>query len=178
MFCPKCSQQQVSDEVRFCSRCGFQLQVVAELLKTDGALANYEPQAEENLSLYRRITSQVGTKLIFLSIILIPFETLIGIPFDTAAFLLISVILFIVGFAQTTYALIFGEKTSSEKRRQQPEYLNPAQSQFKLPSTQSEPVPILEIRNRNTSEMIPPPSVTEPTTKLLELNSETNDLKD
>ncbi len=32
MYCPQCSQEQVSEQVRFCSRCGFQLNVVKELL--------------------------------------------------------------------------------------------------------------------------------------------------
>jgi ribosomal protein L37E len=32
MYCPKCSQQQVSEEVRFCSRCGFSLSAVRELI--------------------------------------------------------------------------------------------------------------------------------------------------
>ena len=38
MYCPKCNQQQASDEMRFCSRCGFSLAVVAHLLKHDGKL--------------------------------------------------------------------------------------------------------------------------------------------
>lgn len=38
MFCPRCSQQQVSEEPRFCSRCGFQLHVVKSLLASGGAL--------------------------------------------------------------------------------------------------------------------------------------------
>jgi RecJ-like exonuclease len=32
MFCPKCSQQQIFDNVRFCSRCGFQLNIVKAIL--------------------------------------------------------------------------------------------------------------------------------------------------
>ena len=32
MYCPKCSQIQTEDGLRFCSRCGFQLGVVQELL--------------------------------------------------------------------------------------------------------------------------------------------------
>ena len=32
MYCPKCSQIQTEDGLRFCSRCGFQLGVVKELL--------------------------------------------------------------------------------------------------------------------------------------------------
>lgn len=38
MFCPKCSrQQQRFDNTRFCSRCGFQLNVVKGLLVADDA---------------------------------------------------------------------------------------------------------------------------------------------
>ena len=36
MFCPKCSQQQASKELRFCSRCGFPLAGVTLLLENDG----------------------------------------------------------------------------------------------------------------------------------------------
>lgn len=38
MHCPRCGQQQVSEETKFCSRCGFQLAVVAELLQHGGTL--------------------------------------------------------------------------------------------------------------------------------------------
>jgi hypothetical protein len=36
MFCPRCSQGQVSDDIRFCKSCGFPLIDVAEALKNDG----------------------------------------------------------------------------------------------------------------------------------------------
>jgi uncharacterized membrane protein YvbJ len=38
MHCPRCGQQQLSEETRFCSRCGFQLGIVSELLLHDGWL--------------------------------------------------------------------------------------------------------------------------------------------
>ena len=38
MHCPRCGQQQVSNETKFCSRCGFQLVIVAELLANGGVL--------------------------------------------------------------------------------------------------------------------------------------------
>ncbi len=38
MHCPRCGQLQVSSETKFCSRCGFQLAIVAELLVNGGAL--------------------------------------------------------------------------------------------------------------------------------------------
>jgi hypothetical protein len=38
MHCPRCGQQQISDQTKFCSRCGFQLGLVAELLEHGGFL--------------------------------------------------------------------------------------------------------------------------------------------
>jgi hypothetical protein len=43
MHCPRCGQQQVSDQTKFCSRCGFQLGLVSELLMNGGFL----PQLSE-----------------------------------------------------------------------------------------------------------------------------------
>ena len=38
MHCPRCGQQQVSNETKFCSRCGFQMALVSELLANNGFL--------------------------------------------------------------------------------------------------------------------------------------------
>jgi hypothetical protein len=38
MHCPRCGQQQISDQTKFCSRCGFQLGLVSELLMNGGFL--------------------------------------------------------------------------------------------------------------------------------------------
>ena len=38
MHCPSCGQQQVSLETKFCSRCGFPLGVVSEVLAHGGFL--------------------------------------------------------------------------------------------------------------------------------------------
>lgn len=32
MYCPQCSQQQATGEMRFCSRCGFPLKIVSQLV--------------------------------------------------------------------------------------------------------------------------------------------------
>lgn len=37
MYCPKCRHQQATDNVRYCSRCGFQLDHVRELLASEDA---------------------------------------------------------------------------------------------------------------------------------------------
>jgi hypothetical protein len=38
MHCPRCGQQQVSEEIKFCSRCGFPLGLVSELISHGGFL--------------------------------------------------------------------------------------------------------------------------------------------
>ncbi len=38
MHCPRCGQQQVSSETKFCNRCGLPLHFVAEILANDGTL--------------------------------------------------------------------------------------------------------------------------------------------
>ena len=43
MYCPRCGQQQVSAELRFCSRCGLPLSLVSEVVANEGSL----PQLEE-----------------------------------------------------------------------------------------------------------------------------------
>ena len=36
MFCPQCGHQQLSNEMRFCSRCGLSLGLATDLLPTSG----------------------------------------------------------------------------------------------------------------------------------------------
>lgn len=38
MFCPRCGQQQVSEEIKFCSRCGLPLGLTAEIVARGGDL--------------------------------------------------------------------------------------------------------------------------------------------
>lgn len=38
MHCPRCGQQQLSEDTRFCSRCGFPLGLVSEILAHGGVL--------------------------------------------------------------------------------------------------------------------------------------------
>ncbi len=44
MYCPKCSQQQVSEDLRYCSRCGFPLTGVALVLNNDGLIPQLAAQ--------------------------------------------------------------------------------------------------------------------------------------
>ncbi len=63
MFCPKCSQQQVNDETRFCSRCGFELNVVKALLSSGSNLPSAETRKPDRSLRKRDMT--IGAFLMF-----------------------------------------------------------------------------------------------------------------
>lgn len=179
MYCPKCSQQQVSEDVRFCSRCGFQMHVVAHLLETNGALAGFEMEPTEKISLYKRITSSAGAKVMFISIVIAIFVFFLALISNTPQLLALPFFLFVIGAAMIIYKLLFGEKSqvSTEENYYKPKNLSRAESPNELPPMQSIPIDAYESPRRKTGKLRqPPPSVTEPTTKLLEPDGKTNEL--
>lgn len=174
MYCPKCNQQQASDEMRFCSRCGFPLTVVAHLLAHDGVLVlsggNQKKKAHSSRS---KIISEsayltlVSWSVAFAATFLINY----GGPLEVAAkiaavnfFLLgmVGLIRFLYGFflvADSTDAQL--QDGSSERS------LLDQTARRALPPQQSPAVSDYSPR-ANTKEMVPQPSVTENTTRLLD----------
>ena len=73
MFCPKCSQEQVSDETRFCSRCGFQLNVVKALLAEDSLPQSTEIQKPDRSLRKRDVT--IGAALMFFAAFIVAVMT-------------------------------------------------------------------------------------------------------
>src|SRR2546423_8465367 len=65
MFCPRCGQQQASEEVRFCSRCGLQLDALTEFVESGGRLASRD--ASEDLPALT--ARQRGTRMAFLILV-------------------------------------------------------------------------------------------------------------
>lgn len=195
MHCPQCGQQQASNEQRFCSRCGFPLGGVMELLANGGVTPEYQPPSETPRRLSpRRKGVQQGVALIFLAAVLTPLfavlNSYLGFPELFAS--LTAVIGFIGGAMRVIYALLFeeaGPKTpkvvylnANQQQQpvispyQQPPAAAPAPRPFAdvprarpLPPQQSMPAP--NWRRPDTAELINnPPSVTENTTKLLGKN--------
>jgi hypothetical protein len=166
MFCPRCNQQQLSNDVRFCSRCGFPLQVVAELLSNDGILVTNQMETKESAPLIKRKGLRVGAKIIFLSVFLTVPAFFLAVLVDSPFPLLIAVIPFLIGLAQILYVFLFGETIIPIKEAQKISELNAGEPYFSLPESKSIQTPIYS-EPLNTNEIVEPPSVTEPTTKLL-----------
>lgn len=54
MHCPSCGQQQVSNETKFCSRCGMPLGVVSEVLAYGGYLPQLAELNQKKKSIFSR----------------------------------------------------------------------------------------------------------------------------
>lgn len=177
MFCPKCSQQQVSDEMRFCSRCGFSLTAVRELV--DGSNALLESTVNTQSQKVSRSPKSVrrGAWLILASVLAtLPLGLLIAVDDDFAVFLLLPFLCFIVGLAHILYGVFVADRRAAraEEIRQNIAALTAGQSSAaaQLPPSRVAPVGNFTPRRTETAEMIQPPSVTENTTRLLEEESD------
>jgi hypothetical protein len=182
MHCPQCGQQQVSGELRFCSRCGFPLGGVSELLATGGNLPTHEVETGKRTRSPRYEGIRQGVILFFLGAVIVPLLAIIN-SFQVNGGMLdilvpISAVLFFVGgFVRILYAAIFedGAPTVYTQPTALP-YVPPVPSSqlgvggvrgTALPPAQSSPVPAWRQRH-NTAEIVHQPSVTEHTTRLLD----------
>jgi hypothetical protein len=173
MYCPKCSQQQISDEMRFCSRCGFSLAAVRDLI--DGSNEAVELTGKTQSEKVARSPKSVrrGAWLILASVIgTIPVGFLTAIEDEFAVFLFLPFLCFIVGLAHILYGVFVSDRKAARaaETRQNTAALTAARSSAaaQLPPSRVAPVGNFTPKRTETAEMIQPPSVTENTTRLLE----------
>ena len=173
MFCPKCSQEQVSDETRFCSRCGFQLNGVKALLLREGGASSGEIQKQASALRKRDLT--IGAALMFFFALIMAILTVSMPPASSfriiylvIAWLVLSVLINIKPMIQ--YFMRTENNASDEKHlpsKLQSNFTFKGENQnAALPSAQSIPADLITT-NVNTAEMVSPPSITESTTNLL-----------
>lgn len=179
MFCPVCSQQQTSEETRFCSRCGFLLTGVSQLIANGGApLANLAPADPKFISPRKKGIKQ-GALLMMSSLIIVPLTAMITIsvmggPFPIAV---AAIITFWGGLLRIIYALLFESNAPSVDANN----ILPDSIVGKLPGVKkSAPALNAGVDNpvnfyvppargdwRETNDLAAPSSVTEETTKFL-----------
>ena len=169
MYCPKCSQQQLAEDLRFCSRCGFPLAGVAFLLEKDGLI----PQLAVPETPGRRGKVIKESWILTLASWAVALLTTAawdwGGQFETVAKVgaLIFFLLGLIGLLRFVYAFLFVKDVPPSGA--EPAFPVAAR-RAALPSPQD--VPLTDYPQRpNTREMIPRGSVTENTTKLLDEES-------
>ena len=178
MFCPRCGQQQVSMEVRFCSRCGFLMTGLPEAITRGGMAEALEGLPAPRKSPRRRGVRQGGL-MIFLGMFLVPMLLALAeiFRFSEDVALLAAIFFFLGGFLRMVYAVIFESGNPAEKTLEENVYQT-AQTLFgknksagALPPSQSIPVgtyaPPRTANWRDTNDLEMAASVTDETTKLL-----------
>ena len=170
MYCPQCSQEQAAEEMRFCSRCGFPLTIVSQLVANGGALAGFDTEGKRQLTPRERGV-RWGALLMIISAVLFPIVLLLAAMKHDAIVMLVPVFLiFLVGMARLLYARLLQPDTPVQKEI--PSAAGQRAREFKsgprLGLVANQNVPISAWRQPiDTSEMAQPPSVTDHTTKLL-----------
>lgn len=164
--------------MRFCSRCGFPLGGVVELLAQGGVLRSGGEELQEQAMSPRRRGVRQGVMMMIVGTVLVPILAILSGNNSILADRLVplaAVICFAGGLMRILYAAIF-EQSARSMSRDVPAYVppgtSPAQLNAKarvsaLPPAQSIPVSDFTPRRANTAELVQPPSVTENTTRLL-----------
>lgn len=182
MFCPQCGQRQVSNEVRFCSSCGFAMNMVAELLAHSGQLPWRPPANAGSGQLSPRQKGiRQGALLMLSTILIVPLLAILGVAllgFPGEIVALAAVGCPVGGFLRILYALFLESNVPADSVVAQqlyvppasvPNYLGTPQQSSILPHPQSAPVPAYRKPQRfDTGEIAPPSSITESTTRLLD----------
>ena len=164
MFCPRCGQQ-CSTDVRFCSRCGLPLDVIAEVTTNHG-LAPWDPSIVPATSRSSRQKGiRIGTILMLAAVVLSPLFFAVAVMADGPAPLLAPLTLLLTGLCIVLYSRAFGDN--------RPAVQSQPYSAFKPPT------PVISLPHRssidgfgprkvNTSDMAEPPSVTDHTTQFFD----------
>ncbi len=186
MYCPTCGQQQISDQTRFCSRCGFLLTDIAEVVANNGISPFKTPGRISKKDSPRKRGIKKGAMIMMIGCLLVVPIISILMPFLHFPVFVVpiaAVASFMGGLLRIIYALMFESTDNSISsfegkfiesiQDQTLQKINGSQSkQNVLPPQQSIPAsvyaPPAQGSWMTTNDLVTPPSVTEGTTKLLE----------
>lgn len=179
MHCPRCGQQQVSAETKFCSRCGMPLGLVSELIVHGGFLPQLATFEKKGKLPNRKMGVKIGLVwFLILTILLTPLFGILDVE-ELAGFCAVLgtvggllIMLLSVMFLEKENKPLFQQQMTAGDNYAQQQFFAGQQRQTALPPQQSQPVesyipPIEKWRAPNTGELARPGSVIENTTKLL-----------
>src|SRR5688572_30758899 len=121
MFCPRCGQEQISEETRFCSRCGFLLTGIAEIIGNGGVLPEiYQANSARGGSPKKRGLKQ-GLFIFLLTFLVVPIISIFTIWANSEPYLvaIAAITLFVGGLLRMVYALMFESSNPTENTLEQ-----------------------------------------------------------
>jgi hypothetical protein len=179
MHCPRCGQLQVSDQTKFCSRCGFQLALVAELLQNGGFLPQLGELYKGKAPWFSRKNGLIFSALWFIFFVMM-MPAFFGIAGEddaagvSAVFGVFSTMMFLIislAFLKTP-PHSYGVPTHQIAPLPTPQTIYGNPQMGALPPQQARPAssymaPEASWRAPDTGDLVRPGSVTEGTTRLL-----------
>jgi len=181
MFCPRCGQEQISEEIRYCSRCGFSFKIVAQVLAHEGSLPQLREVYDKQKGWFTRSNGwKFGlawfSVLTFLLAPIFAIAGMSGLPELSAVFGFIGgllIILFSFIFLKKEPQTRNAEQLGPSQKAKEYDALHGKSNQNVLPPQESVPTsayvpPMNSWKAPDTSDLARPGSVTEGTTKLLE----------
>jgi hypothetical protein len=176
MYCPRCGQQQATDSMRFCSRCGLPMEGTMHLLAHNGMLPVVPSPTGEKVRSARAKGVMQGTALFLLGILIVPILAIMAefapgrLENVFGFFAAVSAIIcFVGGPLRMLFAALFEQGA--------PKYPHFAQTSFPPPAIPPARVsalppaavnPASQWRRPDTGEIQPRASVTDSTTQLLD----------
>ena len=171
MFCPKCGQQS-SDEVRFCPKCGLQLDGLAAYVAGKEHAPVAAPAPAAPVMTARRRGMRRGAKLMFICAVLLPAAALLAFEGDAPGPLLLVLTGGLAGLLWLVYSWLFNDNVLPVGKGAARRDLAAAADRPALGAPPFVPASSFGQQQRvHTAEIVPPPSVTEHTTKLLDKDS-------
>ena len=169
MYCPNCGQQQVSGEMRFCSRCGLALTGLAEWLAGGNLPVRQADQPQLSEFSPRRKHTRRAAKLMFFSGVLFPVFLLFSAAIGEGGPMIIPIGTFFVSLVWMLYARLFIDKTvPAISQAAQPPAFGTVPARGALHPAANNPMPNIGRQQVRTNELAQPPSVTDHTTRLLD----------
>jgi len=183
MFCPRCGQQQASEEIRFCSRCGLQLDALAEFVESNGRLTVQDAAEDLPVLTPRQRGTRKGILILVAGLIFsVVVVMLTAVKNDFGLLLIPASFVLIYGVLRVLYGMLLEDDAARKKaerraakgarreewRGKKHDVSRPATRAGELPPQRSVPVSVFTNAGAATGEMSQPPSVTETTTRLLE----------
>ena len=177
VYCPRCGQEQISHEVRFCSRCGFLMNGLAEVV-LNGGIPQQLTTTEPKPPTPRRRGLKQGGAWFLLGVVLVPILGILSslIHFREEVVGLAAVLFLLGGIVRMIFALLFESGNPADKTIEENVYqtaqklLNKNPQANALPPQQSIPVDSYAPPRQSTwrdTNVLQPSSVTDSTTKLL-----------
>lgn len=178
MHCPNCGQQQVSNETKFCSRCGFPLSLISQVLAYGGFLPQLA-ELNKNKSIFTKKNGVVfGTFWFILFTMLLP--AILGILNAPDEPIAVCAVIGFFGMLMIVIGSLVFFRSSKENAAFQANQLPPTPAVHGIPGSQHSALPPQQSiptsaytapqagRWRDTNDLQPTNSVTEETTKLLD----------